>query len=233
LPDKSARFRAEPTPIDDAQARLTDALRLVANPTRAEWEKTYQKSQWTHWGVGLPAMDAAIGKALKNVPPRDLLRLSALLWSEPVWDLKIVATRILARAAVPPSETVWRFVRARMADLDGWAVADGLAAVGSRCLIADPRRLDIAESWTKSPHLWTRRAALVFTLPWTKDGRDPERMLGWAAALVDDREWFIQKAIGWWLRELSKRDPRRVRRFLDEHGARLKGVALREALKYL
>src|SRR5262249_30555454 len=128
---------------------------------------------------------------------------------------------------------LWRFVRARMADLDGWAVADGLAAVGSRCLIADPRRLDAAESWVKSPHLWTRRAALVFTLPWTKDGRDPERMLGWAADLADDREWFIQKAIGWWLRELSKRDQQRVRGFLREHGARLKGVARKEASKYL
>jgi 3-methyladenine DNA glycosylase AlkD len=34
---------------------------------------------------------------------------------------------------------------------------------------------------------------------------------------VADREWFIQKAIGWWLRELSRRNPKRVRRFLNEH----------------
>jgi 3-methyladenine DNA glycosylase AlkD len=76
-----------------------------------------------------------------------------------------------------------------------------------------------------------RRA--VFTLPWTKEKHDPERMLGWAALLAEDREWFIQKAIGWWLRELSKRDPRRVRRFLAEHGPKLTGVAKREAIKYL
>ena len=122
---------------------------------------------------------------------------------------------------------------ARMADLDGWAVADNLASVASRCLLHHPQRLDVVEGWVQSPHLWTRRAALVFTLPWTRDGRDPERMLGWAARLAGDREWFIQKAIGWWLRELSKRDARRVRRFLAEHGASLKGVARREASKYL
>ena len=52
------------------------------------------------------------------------------------------------------------------------------------------------EDWTLSAHLWTRRAALVFTLPWTKENRDPERMLGWAARLAEDREWFIQKAVG-------------------------------------
>ena len=119
----------------------------------------------------------------------------------------------------------------RLIDLDGWAVADNLASAGSRCLIENSGRLDAVETWIESPHLWTRRAALVFTLPWAKEKRDPERMLGWAARLAKDREWFIQKAIGWWLRELSKRDPKRVRRFLTEHP--LTGVAGREATKYL
>ena len=58
-------------------------------------------------------------------------------------------------------------------------------------------------------------------------------MLDWAARLTDDREWFIQKAIGWWLGELSKRDSKRVRRFLMEHGRKLRGFAKREATKYL
>ncbi len=58
-------------------------------------------------------------------------------------------------------------------------------------------------------------------------------MLGWAGRLAEGREWFIQKAIGWWLRVLSKRDPERVRRFLTEHGGKLTGVAKREATKYL
>ena len=75
--------------------------------------------------------------------------------------------------------------------------------------------------------------ALAFTLPWTKEKRDPERMLGWAARLADDRQWFIRKAIGWRLRELSKRDSRRARRFLTEHGGKLTAVARREAIKYL
>ena len=150
-----------------------------------------------------------------------------------MWDLKIVAGRILARKSIEPDARVWVFVTERMADLDGWAVADNLAPAASRCLLAEPGRLDTVEAWIESPHLWTRRAALVFTLPWTKGERDPERMLGWAARLAEDPEWFIQKAIGWQLRELSKRDPKRVRRFLMEHGEKLKGVARREAMKYL
>lgn len=218
---------------DTLDAALVARLRGFASPERAEQEKRYQKSVWTHWGVALPKMDVAIREATRGAPAEALLALSERLWREPVWDLKIVAARLLARDRVPPTEAVWRFVCARMAELDGWALADNLADVGERCLLADPRRLDTVETWVASPHLWTRRAALVFTLPWTKPGRDPERMLGWLAALAADPAWFIQKAIGWWLRELSKHDPVRVRRFLAEHGAELKGVARREAAKYL
>ena len=221
------------TIVESTQVRLLQALRALGSPERAEQEKRYQKSRWEHWGVSLPNMDAAIKETLGDLSQDEALELCRRLWREPVWDLKIVAGRILARKSVAPDAKVWDFVTERMADLDGWAVADNLATVASRCLIEDPGRLDIVETWVESPHLWTRRAALVFTLPWAKAKRDPERMLGWAARLAEDRQWFIQKAIGWCLRELSKRDPKRVRQFLDDHGERLRGVARREATKYL
>ena len=221
------------TIVASAQARLIKALRARGTPERAQHEKAYQKSRWEHWGVPLPGMDAAIKETLGDLAQDEALELCRRLWREPVWDLKIVAGRILARKSIEPDAKVWAFVTERLIDLDGWAVADNLASVGSRCLIADPEPARRRRSLDRDPHLWTRRAALVFTLPWTKEKRDPERMLGWAARLAEDRQWFIQKAIGWWLRELSKRDPKRVRRFLDDHGEKLTGVAKREATKYL
>jgi 3-methyladenine DNA glycosylase AlkD len=221
------------TIVEPVVARLIQALRALGSPERAEWEKRYQKSRWEHWGVSLPNMDVAIRETVGDLKQDEALELCRRLWREPVWDLKIVAGRILARKSIAADAKVWGFVTERMADLDGWAVADNLASVAWRCLIEDPGRLDVVETWIENPHLWTRRAALVFTLPWAEEKRDPERMLGWAAQLAEDREWFIQKAIGWWLRELSKRDPKRVRRFLNEHGGKLRGVAKREATKYL
>jgi 3-methyladenine DNA glycosylase AlkD len=221
------------TIVDSAQARLVQALRAREDAARAEREKAYQKSRWDHWGVSLPEMDTAIKETLGDLTQDEALSLCRRLWREPVWDLKIVAGRILARKTIEPDAKVWAFVTQSLADLDGWAVADNLAMAASRCLIVDPGRLDSVEAWIESPHLWTRRAALVFTLPWAKGERDPERMLSWAARLADGREWFIQKAVGWWLRELSKRDPERVRRFLKDYGRKLTGVAKREATKYL
>ena len=219
--------------LDSAEARLLQTLRALGDPERAAQEKRYQKSRWQHWGVALPKMDAAIKKTLGDLSQDDALELCRRLWSAPVWDLKIVAGRVLARKSTAPDAKVWGFVTERLADLDGWAVADNLAPAASRCLLADPSRLDRVATWIDRPHLWTRRAALVFTLPWAKEKRDPEWMLGWAARLADDPEWFIQKAVGWWLRELSKRDPERVRRFLAENGGALRAVGRREAGKYL
>jgi 3-methyladenine DNA glycosylase AlkD len=221
------------TIVASTETRLIQALRAFGSPERAAQEKRYQKSRWDHWGVPLPSMDVAIKATLGDLSQEQALDLCRRLWREPVWDLKIVAGRILARKSIGPDAAVWGFVTERMPDLDGWAVADNLASVASRCLIEDSGRLDVVETWIENPHLWTRRAGLVFTLPWAKEKRDPERMLGWAARLAEDREWFIQKAIGWWLRELSKRDPNRVRRFLTDHDGKLRGVAKREATKYL
>ncbi len=161
------------------------------------------------------------------------LRLAKRLWREPVFDLRIAALRVLRSKSVPADARLWRFIAERMNELDGWAVADSFADVAGRCLIANEALLDEIEAFAESPHLWTRRASLVFTLPIAKTGRDPERVLATAARLVPDREWFIQKAIGWWLRELSKRNPERVRLFIAEHGAGMKAFARREAAKYL
>ncbi len=221
------------TIVESAEARLLQALRPLGDAKRAEQEKRYQKSRWDRWSVPLPGMDVAIRETLGDLSQEQALNLCRRLWREPVWDLKLVAGRFLARKSIAPDAKVWGFVTERLIDLDGWAAADNLASVLSRCLLENSCRLDAVETWIENPHLWTRRAALVFTLPWAKEKRDPERMLGWAARLADDREWFIQKAIGWRLRELSKRDTKRVRRFLTEHNEELTGVAKPEATKYL
>jgi 3-methyladenine DNA glycosylase AlkD len=104
-------------------------------------------------------------------------------------------------------------------DFDSWAIADAVAQAGQKRLLADPARLDEVEGWTTSDHMWTRRAALVFTLGFTKSrhpGRRNEardRILAGARAMPTIPDWFIQKAVAWWVRDLSKKDPSARRRF--------------------
>ena len=95
--------------------------------------------------------------------------------------------------------------------------------------MAEPARLDAVEAWTTHPNMWTRRAALVATLPWTKQNHpqaprnSPSATASWAGPqpMCADRDWFIQKAVAWWVRDLSRHDPDRARAFLAAHGAGL------------
>jgi 3-methyladenine DNA glycosylase AlkD len=54
-----------------------------------------------------------------------------------------------------------------------------------------------------------------------------------AEGMIEEREFFIRKAIGWVLREVSKKRPALVAAFLRDHGARASGLTVREASKYL
>jgi len=212
---------------------LTHRLKAYGTADRAEKEKSYQKSAWEHWGVAFPNIDRAIRETLAGIEAARLIPLAEQLWSEPVWDLKIASGRVLALDRVPPSDRLWRFVVGRVPEMDGWAVEDNMARVAWKCLLDDPERLVTVEAWVSDDKMWVRRASLIYTLPWTKEERDPEPMLVWAARLAEDREWFIQKAIGWWLRELGKVKPGRVTAFLNQYGDRLRAVARTEAVKYL
>jgi 3-methyladenine DNA glycosylase AlkD len=88
--------------------------------------------------------------------------------------------------------------------------------------------------------MWTKRAALVATLPWAKM-RHPspeetlarERILGWASTYTTDKQWFIQKAVAWWLRDLSRKDPARVQCFVATNGDDMAGFARKEATRVI
>lgn len=215
-------------------------LRALADPSRAASAAAYHKARRDYLGVPVPAItDLAKGwRATLELPGR--VKLAEALWQSNIHEARIAAAKLLTQARIRDDGPVWRLITSWVPEFDGWAIADHACDAGARRLVADPSRLDEVESWTRSGHLWTRRAALVITLPWTRQNfPSPEdlairdRVLGWAASHADDREWFIQKAIAWWLRDLSKHDPDRTRAFLAAHGARLKPFARAEAAKYL
>jgi 3-methyladenine DNA glycosylase AlkD len=51
--------------------------------------------------------------------------------------------------------------------------------------------------------------------------------------LADDPDWFIQKAVAWWIRDLSRHDAPRAQAFMVDYGARMKPFARKEALSHL
>ena len=216
-------------------------LSATADPEKAAQMAAYHKVPRRYLGVANPEIDACAKAWRMDLSLDDRLALASALWETDIHEARVAAAKLLTQARIrPDDQAVWDLIRSWVPDFDAWAIADHAAIAGQKRLVADPARLDQVEAWTVSDHMWTRRAALVMTLPWAKQ-RHPkpeelaarERILGWAAGYVDDPEWFIQKAVAWWLRDLSKRDPERVRAFLDAKGERMKPFARREARKYL
>ena len=223
--------------LNDALA----ALKSTANAQKAEEMARYHKVERPYLGVANPEIDACTKAWRKDLDLTDRLALADALWQSNIHEARVAAAKLLTQARIrPDDQAAWELIQSWLPDFDAWAIADHASIAGQKRLAFDPTRLDDVEPWTRSDHMWTRRAALVMTLPWTKN-RNPkpdeieqrERILGWAASYVSDPEWFIQKAVAWWLRDLSKRDPDRTRSFLATHGEAMKPFARREAARLL
>lgn len=216
------------------------ALRALGDPERAAKDAAYHKTEREVLGVRVPQITECVAEWRQDLSLEDRVALARALWDADVHETRIAAAKLVTQARLADDSSVWAAITDWMPEVDGWAIADHLADAGGRRLVAHPERLDELQGWTRSRHLWTKRAALIFTLPWAKmanpkpeDLAARERILDWAAAYLSDKEWFIQKAVAWWLRDLSKHDPDTARAFLREHEKRMKPFALKEAQSYL
>lgn len=213
-----------------------EQLIALSDPARAAQMADYHKASRHYLGVSNPQIDDLVRDWREGLDIAGRVDLASQLWGSDIHEARIAAAKLLIQARIPDDGPVWDLITGWLPDFNGWAIADTVMSAGARRLTSQPTRLDEVEDWTRADSFWTRRAALVGTLPWAKmnnpkpdDLARRERVLGWAASMVDDREWFIQKAIAWWLRDLSKRDAPRVQAFLAEYGARMKPFARREA----
>ncbi|SNR60357.1 DNA alkylation repair protein [Puniceibacterium sediminis] len=217
-----------------------DALKAAAEPGRAEQMAAYHKVDRPYLGVPNPAINTIVSEWRQEMDIDARVALAAALWETDVFEARLAAAKLLTQARMRPDEAAWDLIQSWVPDFDSWAIADHACMAGQRRLVADPARLDQVELWTQSDNIWTRRAALVVTLPWTKQNFPTEqelaareRILGWAAGYLDRKNGIIQKAVAWWLRDLSKHAPDRTRAFLEEHGGRMKAYAVKEARRHL
>ena len=222
--------------LDDA---LT-ALKAQIEPGRAEGQAKYHKQTREVLGVPNPALNDLTKDWRQTLTVEDRVALADQLWQTDIFEARIAAAKLLTQARMRPDDSAWEVIQSWLPDLDSWAIADHAMMAGQKRLTADPTRITAIEDWTRSNSLWVRRAALVITLPYAKKNNPKpedlairEQVLGWARSYVGDPEWFIQKAVAWWLRDLSKHDAARTRAFLDGPGQGLKPFARKEAAKYL
>jgi 3-methyladenine DNA glycosylase AlkD len=221
-------------------AEALTALEAEADAAKAEEMAAYHKAPRRYLGVTVPQIEVHVATWRAEIGVEDRTALAGALWETDVHEARVAAAKLLTQARMRPDEGAWNLIAGWAQGFDAWALADHATIAGQKRVVADPSRLDQVEGWTQSPNMWTRRAALVITLPWAKlnnpkaaDLEIRERVLTWAEGYVPDRDWFMQKVVAWWLRDLSKRAPERTAAFLQGPGAGLKAFARKEAAQYL
>ncbi|HET7521072.1 MAG TPA: DNA alkylation repair protein [Candidatus Limnocylindria bacterium] len=220
-------------------ARLEARLRAVARPERAEQERRYLKSDLEFLGATVWQIRAAVKELLagleEDLDHHRLIELAEILWREPMHERRMAAVVLLEVRSGLLSVGDLPFIERLIRESRTWALVDGLAAdvVGDILSADEEGTLPVLDRWAADHDFWVRRSALLAWLRPLRRGAPLDHFVGMADAMLDEREFFIRKAIGWVLREVGKRRPEPVAAWLAPRTHRVSGVTIREAVKYL
>jgi 3-methyladenine DNA glycosylase AlkD len=218
---------------DELEARL----RALGTPERAEHERRYLKSDLEHLGATVWQIRHEAKSFAAQHPElshEELVALVEALWNATVFERRMLATMLLEaypELVVPTDVSLLdRLVR----ESKTWALVDGIAGdVLGELLVRHPRAAGKLDRWANDPDFWVRRSALLAQIKPLKHGAPFARFGRYADAMLDEKEFFIRKAIGWVLRETGKTRPDDVYEWLAPRRDRASGVTMREAVKYL
>jgi 3-methyladenine DNA glycosylase AlkD len=224
--------------MKDLATRITEDLRKVGTAARAAQEKAYLKSDLGFLGVSVPDM-RRIAKQVRADQPNlghdGLIDLVNALWAVPVHERRMVAVELLGLYSAELGPGDLGLLERLLRESGTWALVDSLAAhlVGG-VIERYPESAATLDRWVGDEDFWIRRAALLALLTSLRRGEgDVERFFRYADQLLEEREFFIRKAIGWVLRDMGRKRPDLVRDWLSPRTDRVSGVTLREAAKYL
>ena len=217
---------------------LKKALTALGRPERARGERTYLKSSLEFLGVdaaGIRGTARAFVAARPDLTRADITTLVEALWRTRCHELWQVGTALLERTTDRLSADDLALVERLLRRAQSWAHVDFLAtAVAAPLVLKSGRSRRYLDRWARDEGFWIRRAALLALLPPLRRGAgDFDQFVRYAVPMLGEDQFFIRKAIGWVLREISKKRPALVAAFLRDHASQVSGLTYREATKYL
>ncbi len=227
-------------PADQTFVRSVRAeLRAAADADRAPQMQAYMKSAMPYLGVGVPRVRAIVRAAAKSRPPPSTAQLAdtaLVLWREADYrEERYAATALTGVPAARKLQTVELVPLYREMITTGawWDHVDEVAHRIGRLLEELPGEMaPVVAGWSREDDRWLRRCAVICQVG-LKQATNVDLLAGAIAANVDDRDFFLRKAIGWALRDYARTDPEWVRAFVVEHADQLSPLSRREALKHL
>lgn len=211
------------------------AFKNAGNKKVAKGARNYMKNIAPFIGISSPIRKKLQKKAwlnLENPSEKELIEAARALWKLTQREFQYAACDLLGKYIKSCTPKTLELITPLIKSKSWWDTVD---ALGSQVIspltykFADSRKT--INKWRNSKNIWLIRAAIQHQRG-HKNKTDVEYVLSICQQHVKNEEFFIQKAIGWALRDLTKIDPNSVKYFLAKN-PKLTTVAKREALRGL
>jgi 3-methyladenine DNA glycosylase AlkD len=216
-------------------ASLKTLFEQNADPAQAAPMKKYMRDQFEYLGIKTPK-NAALQKeflAKHGLPAlSDLDSVLRDLWLLPQREFQYAAVGLLGRFNKQIPAGFIKTIEVLLITKSWWDTVDSLAGgtVGVHFQRFPDVREKVLPKWRLSDNFWLRRTAILFQLNYKKE-TDFGLLCEIIRENLDSKEFFINKAIGWSLRQYARIDPKAVKKFVKS--TPLHPLSRREAMKHL
>jgi 3-methyladenine DNA glycosylase AlkD len=214
---------------------LISSFEQNANPAQAAPMKKYMRDQFEYLGIKSPQFKILMMEhiAQHGLPPVDELdSVARELWGLPYREFQYVASSLIGRMEKKLPKGFAATFEYLITHKSWWDTVDTLA--GNPIGVHFQRFPDVREKtlakWRKSENFWLRRTCILFQLNY-KGETDFDLLCEIIRENLGSKEFFINKAIGWALRQYARTDPKAVKKFVK--AAELHPLSRREAMKHL
>lgn len=223
------------TTATDYVDALMNEMERHENPEKAVNMAAYLKGHFKCFGIKSPVRKEIQKKWICGLNKTNINRwdIVFLLWDLPQREYHYVAIDYLNRMPKKGYHIDdYKMLEELITTHSWWDSVDSIASnyVGTYFQLFPEQIEPIITRWRNSSNMWLNRTCLIFQLKY-KTEVDFELLKSLIVQYQGNKEFFIQKAIGWSLRQYSKFNPENVREFVDE--IKLTGLARREAIKYV
>ena len=214
---------------------LVASLEQNANPIQAAPMKKYMRDQFEYLGIKGPQFKLLMKQhiAEHGLPPlAELDAIARELWSLPQREYQYTATSLIGRMENQLPSGFAKTFEYLIVHKSWWDTVDTLAGgtVGVHFRRFPAVREKTLAKWRKSDDFWLRRTCILFQLNY-KEETDFDLLCNIIRENLGSTEFFINKAIGWSLRQYARTDPRAVKKFVK--ATPLHPLSRREAMKHL
>ncbi len=214
---------------------LKELFEKNADTAQAAPMKKYMRDQFEYLGIKTPK-NAALQKefyakhGLPNVSELDMILRD--LWSLPQREFQYVGLGLLNKLEKKLPAKFIKTIEYLIVTKSWWDTVDAIAGhtVGTHFRRFPELRETYLPSWRASKNIWLKRTAILFQLNYKKE-TDFELLCDIIRENLDSKEFFINKAIGWALRQYARVNPSAVSKFVKSMP--LHPLSRREAMKHL